>query len=79
MLRISAGSFPAGPFVIRYPAQDRFSGDLQAVLRNPVIYGKGAVLFETQENTAQANVLIVSLGQITDQCIRARAACQKTV
>lgn len=83
MLRISAGSFPAGPFVIRYPAQDRFSGDLQAVLRNPLIYGKGAVLFETQENTAQANVLIVSLGQITDQCIRAaqlvRKQCNVTI
>ena len=71
MLRISANSEIAGPFVIRYPASDDFAGDMTAVLRNPVLYGKGAVLYRTEEASAKKRVLLLTFGQITGQCIRA--------
>ncbi len=77
MLRISADTAIAGPFVIRYPALDNFSGDLAAVLRNPVLYGKGAILYETQGPASSENILILSLGQITDSCIRAAELLRK--
>ena len=83
MLRISAEPSIEGPFIIRYPAMDNFSGDLATILKHPVIYGKGAVIYETQEFSAFYNVLILSFGQITDSCIRAaeilRKKCNVTI
>jgi len=83
MIRISAEPEIKGPFVIRYPALDNFTGDLAAILKNPVLYGKGAIVFETQETAAAKRVLLLSFGQITGSCIRAaqmiRDRCNITV
>jgi 1-deoxy-D-xylulose-5-phosphate synthase len=73
MLKISREN-NAGPFVIRYPAKDNFDSDLYKTENHPVVYGKGALLYNTLQDKNKKNVLIISLGQITSNCIDAAAA-----
>lgn len=73
MLKISREN-NAGPFVIRYPAKDNFDSDLYKTENHPVVYGKGALLYNTLHDKNKKNVLIISLGQITSNCIDAAAA-----
>ena len=73
MLKISREN-NAGPFVIRYPAKDNFDSDLYKIENHPVVYGKGALLYNTLQDKNKKNVLIISLGQITSNCIDAAAA-----
>ena len=83
MLRITKENVLPGPFVIRYPAKDSFDGNSTIIERNPVEYGKGAVLYSNVSHKENKNVLIISLGQITGNCIKAAEAlsdmCNVTV
>ena len=73
MLKISREN-NEGPFVIRYPAKDNFDSDLYKIDNYPVEYGKGALIYHTLQDKNKKNVLIISLGQITGNCINAAAA-----
>lgn len=73
MLKISREN-NAGPFVIRYPAKDNFDSDLYKIENYPVEYGKGALIYHTKQDKNKKNVLIISLGQITGNCMNAAAA-----
>lgn len=55
------------PFVIRYPAKDQSGLSETFVKQYPVEYGKGVSLF----GNLQAEVLFISLGQITNNVIAA--------
>ena len=83
MLRITKENVLEGPFIIRYPAKDSFDGNTAIIEGNPVEYGKGAVLYSNVLNKENKNVLIISLGQITCNCIKAAEAlsdmCNVTV
>ncbi len=74
MISMSADISIPGPFVIRYPAIDSYTWDRSITERYPVKYGKGAVIYRSGEDTAhkdRARVLILSIGRITDSCIKA--------
>lgn len=73
MLRISREN-KTGPFVIRYPAKDNSDGIVTITENNIVKYGKGAVVYESEKDKNKKNVLLISLGQITGNCIKAAEA-----
>jgi len=83
MLTISNEEYINSPFVIRYPAKDSFDGDISAVQKNPVKFGKGCVLCEKKSQSNEKNVLFITFGQITENCIKAAEAlsdmCNVTV
>lgn len=83
MLRLSEEDNIKKPFIIRYPAKDSFDCDKSCVTQNPIEYGKGAILYSNNCSKDNKNVLIVSLGQITVNCIKAAEAlsdmCNVTV
>lgn len=70
MMHISSDAAIEGPFVIRYPALDNYSGDRGIIEKAPVLYGKGAVILSTNKS-ANIKILILSIGQITENCIQA--------
>ena len=48
--------------------------DLYKIDNHPVEYGKGALLYHALQDKDKKNVLIISLGQITGNCMNAAAA-----
>ncbi len=83
MLHLSASDDLKGPYIIRYPAKDSSELDISEIINNPVQIGKGAVLFSGEGVSTNKNVLFITLGQITDNCIKAAKAlkdlCNVTV
>lgn len=72
MLDISSDCSIDGPFVIRYPAEDNYSGDRSIIGNSPVLYGRGAVIHKTNlQSAAKIRVLILTIGQIAENCIQA--------
>ena len=74
MLAISNESYINGPFIIRYPAKDSFDGDIDTIKNNPVEFGKGCLILEKKFRSNEKNVLFVTFGQITGNCIKAAEA-----
>ena len=74
MLAISNENYINGPFVIRYPAKDSFDGDISAIQNNRVEFGKGSLLLEKKTRSNEKNVLFITFGQITVNCIKAAEA-----
>ena len=83
MLRISAESYINNPYIIRYPAKDNYDFNVDIIDEKPVVLGKGAILFESRKSSEKKNILFITLGQITYNCINAAAAlkdlCNTTV
>ena len=76
MLRISAESYINNPYIIRYPAKDNYDFNVDIIDEKPVVLGKGAILFESRKSSEKKNILFITLGQITYNCIKAAAALQ---
>ncbi|MBE7058744.1 MAG: 1-deoxy-D-xylulose-5-phosphate synthase [Ruminococcaceae bacterium] len=74
MLAISNENYINGPFIIRYPAKDSFEGDISAMQRTQVEFGKGSLLLERKSRSNEKNVLFITFGQITVNCIKAAEA-----
>lgn len=70
MIKISAEENVEGPFVIRYPAKDFICNYME---EHAVVYGRGAIAFSPYKyiNDIRPDILIISIGQITKNCIEA--------
>ncbi len=65
---------PRGPFVIRYPAKDRFTRDRSFVRTSPVVYGKGVLL---RDEPGQADVTLAALGSMVEPALEAAELLEK--
>lgn len=83
MLEISGKDDHQGPYIIRYPAKDTFDMDMTEIINNPVELGKGAVIYSNSNDENKINILFITFGQITQNCIQAAMAvkdlCNVTV